>query len=131
MTQDTRTRGEALVAAARAERGASSPRERLAALRGPVLRMVLTVTVLSVLAEYSVLTYASAVFIEATAGDGSRLAVLLFVFGVGGLAGNALAGACLDRSAGRQLTWPRWPSSPSATWAPHSAVRPAASSWNR
>ncbi|MFF9165760.1 MULTISPECIES: MFS transporter [unclassified Streptomyces] len=85
------------------ERAAASPRERLAALRGPAVRMVLTVTVFAVIAEYSVLTYASAVFAGATGGDGTRLAVLLFVFGVGGLAGNAVAGAYLDRPAGRRL----------------------------
>lgn len=82
---------------------AHRPRERFAALRGPLVRMVLTVTVLAVIAEYAVLTYAAAVFAEATAGDGGRLAALLFAFGLGGLAGNALAGAYLDRPAGRRL----------------------------
>ncbi|MBZ6085205.1 MFS transporter, partial [Streptomyces olivaceus] len=64
------------------------PRERFAALRGPLVRMVLTVTIFAVIAEYAVLTYAATVFAGATAGEGSRLAVLLFAFGLGGLAGN-------------------------------------------
>jgi predicted MFS family arabinose efflux permease len=65
--------------------------------------MVLTVTFFAVIAEYSVLTYAATVFAEATAEHGTRLAVLLFAFGLGGLAGNALAGAYMDRPAGRRL----------------------------
>ncbi|MEV5982171.1 MFS transporter [Streptomyces sp. NPDC052114] len=79
------------------------PRERFAALRGPQVRLVLTVTVFAVIAEYTVLTYAATVFADATAEDGTRLAVLLFAFGLGGLAGNALAGAYMDRPAGRRL----------------------------
>ncbi|MFD3497955.1 MFS transporter [Streptomyces sp. NPDC058676] len=85
------------------EHTAYRPREGLAALRGPLVRMVLTVTIFAVIAEYAVLTYAATVFAEATAEDGTRLAVLLFAFGLGGLAGNALAGAYMDRPAGRRL----------------------------
>ncbi|EFL30480.1 predicted protein [Streptomyces viridochromogenes DSM 40736] len=85
------------------EHTAHRPRERFAALRGPLVRMVLTVTIFAVIAEYAVLTYAATVFAEATAGEGGRLAVLLFAFGLGGLAGNALAGAYMDRPAGRRL----------------------------
>jgi predicted MFS family arabinose efflux permease len=86
-----------------AEPSATGVRERLRALRGPGVRGVLLITVLAVLAEYSVLTYAGAVFGDATDGDGSLLAVLLLAFGLGGLAGNGVAGACLDRPAGRHL----------------------------
>ncbi|MGY3678340.1 MFS transporter [Streptomyces sp. TE33382] len=82
---------------------AHRPQERFAVLRGPLVRMVLTVTIFAVIAEYAVLTYAASVFDEATAGEGSRLAVLLFAFGLGGLAGNALAGVYMDRPAGRRL----------------------------
>ncbi|WP_055698098.1 MFS transporter [Streptomyces silaceus] len=85
------------------EHTAVRPRERFAALRGPQVRLVLTVTVFAVIAEYTVLTYAASVFAEATDADGTRLAVLLFAFGLGGLAGNALAGASMDRPAGRRL----------------------------
>ncbi|MBZ6205987.1 MFS transporter [Streptomyces olivaceus] len=82
---------------------AQRPRERFAALRGPLVRMVLTVTIFAVIAEYAVLTYAATVFAGATAGEGSRLAVLLFAFGLGGLVGNFLAGVYMDRPAGRRL----------------------------
>ncbi|MFI8992925.1 MFS transporter [Streptomyces sp. NPDC053542] len=84
-------------------RPAVGARERLAALRGPGIRAVLAVTVCAVIAEYSVLTYAGAVFADATGGDGTRLAVLLLAFGLGGMAGNAFAGAYMDRPAGRRL----------------------------
>jgi DHA1 family inner membrane transport protein len=78
-------------------------RARFTALRTPQVRLVLVITGVIVTAEYSVYTYASAVFAKATHGDGRVLAVLLLSFGLGGLAGNAIAGALMDRPAGRHV----------------------------
>ncbi|GHH88752.1 MFS transporter [Streptomyces sulfonofaciens] len=78
-------------------------REGLAALLAPSVRAVLGVTLLAVVAEYSVLTYAGSVLADSTGGDGSLLALLLLAFGVGGLIGNAITGMLLDGPAGRHL----------------------------
>ncbi|WP_406292877.1 MFS transporter [Embleya sp. NBC_00888] len=83
--------------------GRSSTRERLASLGERDIRLVLTVTLLAVIAEYGVYTYAGAVFERATHGDGALLGVLLLAFGIGGMVGNAIAGALMDRPAGRHL----------------------------
>ncbi|RXS84644.1 MFS transporter [Streptomyces sp. TM32] len=80
-----------------------SLREQLGTLRSPQVRLLLSVTALAVVAEYSLLTYAGAVFAPATGHDGGRLGLLLLVFGVGGLVGNSAAGAFLDRPMGRHL----------------------------
>ena len=84
-------------------RPSTSVRARFAALRSPVIRSVLVITGVIVIAEYSVYTYASAVFVKATHGNGGLLAVLLLSFGLGGLAGNAIAGAFMDRPVGRHI----------------------------
>ncbi|GAA4629400.1 MFS transporter [Actinoallomurus vinaceus] len=78
-------------------------RARFTALRTPEVRLVLVITGLIVTAEYSVYTYAGAVFAKATHGDGRLLAALLLSFGLGGLVGNAIAGALTDRPAGRHI----------------------------
>jgi MFS transporter, DHA1 family, inner membrane transport protein len=67
------------------------------------VRTVLLITLLAVVSEYGVYTYAAAVFEPAVQGDGLLLGTLLLVVGVGGLVGNAVAGTLLDRPAGRHL----------------------------
>ncbi|MCO6007732.1 MFS transporter [Actinoallomurus purpureus] len=80
-----------------------SVRARFATLRTPAIRSVLVLTGVIVTAEYCVYTYVSAVFGDVTHGNGNLLAVLLLSFGLGGVSGNAIAGALMDRPAGRHI----------------------------
>ncbi len=71
-------------------------RERLAALRQPGVVAVLPLTVLGLAASYGL--YAFAVPVMRALGAGARAETwLLFLYGVGAVAGNLVAGAMVDR----------------------------------
>ncbi|GAA3032245.1 putative arabinose efflux permease, MFS family [Actinokineospora globicatena] len=72
-------------------------RERLAPLRSGIVALVLATTFLALVSEHLVYTYISAVFDEATGGNGKTLSVLLLIFGIGAVIGNAIAGPAVDR----------------------------------
>ncbi|MFF3752560.1 MFS transporter [Streptomyces sp. NPDC002018] len=75
---------------------------RLSGLRSPAVLITLTVTLLAVTSEHLVYTYIGPVLDDVTDG-GSRLSLLLFVFGVGAVAGNAIAGRATDRLGNRAV----------------------------
>ncbi|MFI0191711.1 MFS transporter [Streptomyces sp. NPDC017082] len=74
--------------------------ERLSGLRNPAVLITLTVTLLAVTSEHVVYTYIGPLLHDATHG-GRALSVPLFVFGVGAVAGNAIAGSATDRLGNR------------------------------
>jgi len=74
-------------------------RARLELLRDRRVFALLAATVLAFTGIYVPYTYISAVYGE----EGNRLAVLLLVFGVGGTAGNLLAGHLADRYGPRRV----------------------------
>ncbi|MFK0117865.1 MFS transporter [Streptomyces sp. NPDC090994] len=76
--------------------------ERLSGLRDPAVLITLSVTLLAVTSEHVVYTYIGPVLQDATHG-GRALSVLLFVFGVGAVAGNAIAGIATDRLGNRAV----------------------------
>lgn len=75
--------------------------ERLSGLRDRAVLVVLTVSLLTVTAEQLVYTYIGPALTGATAGHAGPLAGLLLVFGVGAVAGNAIAGIATDRFGSR------------------------------
>ncbi|MDT9681033.1 MFS transporter [Streptomyces sp. TRM76323] len=76
--------------------------ERLSGLRNPAVLITLSVTLLAVTSEHVVYTYIGPVLQDTTHG-GRALSVLLFVFGVGAVAGNAVAGIATDRLGNRAV----------------------------
>ncbi|NYI04537.1 MFS transporter [Allostreptomyces psammosilenae] len=81
--------------------GRSTVAQRLAGLRSRPVLATLTVTLLAVMAEHVLYTYIGSVLSPATGGDGRTLATLLFVFGIGAVVGNAVAGPATDRWGAR------------------------------
>jgi len=77
----------------------------LAALGGVArdrrLRAAVAVTGLVVLAQFTSYTYIVAVLRDVTAVSGTTVTAALLLFGVGGLAGNVLAGLLVDRDTRR------------------------------
>lgn len=65
--------------------------------------MLLAVTLTMFTGTYGFSSYVSLVFGEATGGSGYLLALLLFVSGLAGAAGNLLAGALTDRFGARRV----------------------------
>ncbi|WP_433336811.1 MFS transporter [Spirillospora sp. CA-294931] len=78
-------------------------RERLTPLRDRRALALMATTLVGFTAVYIPYTYVAAVFEPATDGDGNRLAVLLFAFGVAGTAANYAAGVLADRFGGRAV----------------------------
>ncbi|AQZ61447.1 MFS transporter [[Actinomadura] parvosata subsp. kistnae] len=78
-------------------------RQRLAPLADRRVLGVLATTVVAFTGIYVPYTYLSAVYEPATGGQGSRVAVLLLVFGVAGTVGNLLAGHFTDRTGPRRV----------------------------
>jgi DHA1 family inner membrane transport protein len=77
---------------------ATSLTARLAPLREPDVLTILVATFLVMAGHYTVYTYIGAVTVEATTGSFPQaLTMLLFVWGVGVLAGNFLAGYLVDK----------------------------------
>ncbi|NIH87702.1 MFS transporter [Amycolatopsis granulosa] len=76
-------------------------RQRLAPLGDRRVVVVLATTLVAFTAAYVVYTYMAEVFAPATGGDGTRLAVLMFAFGLTGTAGNFYAGTLADRFGAR------------------------------
>ncbi|MFJ9108426.1 MFS transporter [Streptomyces sp. NPDC102283] len=76
-------------------------RQRLAPLGDRRVVAVLATTLVSFTAAYIVYTYMAEVFHGATDGSGTRLAVLMFAFGLTGTVGNFCAGALADRVGAR------------------------------
>ncbi|GAA2364492.1 MFS transporter [Streptomyces cuspidosporus] len=76
-------------------------RRRLAPLGDRRVVVVLATTLVAFTAAYVVYTYMAEVFAPATGGDGTRLAVLMFAFGLTGTAGNFYAGTLADRFGAR------------------------------
>ncbi|XVS68066.1 MFS transporter [Actinosynnema sp. CA-299493] len=76
-------------------------KQRLAPLRDRRIVVVLATTLVAFTSAYIVYTYIAVVFEPATGGDGTRLAVLMFVFGLVGTVGNFGAGALADRLGSR------------------------------
>lgn len=64
---------------------------------------LLATTLAAFTAIYVPYTYISVVTEDATGGDGLRLAAVLVVLGVAGIAGNLLAGRLADRVGGRPV----------------------------
>jgi predicted MFS family arabinose efflux permease len=77
--------------------------ERLAPLANPGIRAALLTTFVPMLGIFLVYTYISLVFDRATTGDGSRLAILMSVWGVGATAGILFAGRLCDRFGSRRV----------------------------
>ncbi|ARF58509.1 MFS transporter [Streptomyces gilvosporeus] len=71
-------------------------RQRLAPLADRRVAGVLAATLVAFVGIYLPYTYIIEVFRPAVAGDGSRVALLLLVFGLAGTAGNLLAGRLAD-----------------------------------
>lgn len=85
--------------------GMHSLRERLLPLRSPAVLTTLGVTLLAVSSEHLVYTYVGPVLLPATGGGGATLSVLLLVFGLGAVLGNAIAGPATDRFSDRTVLW--------------------------
>ncbi|SFE41294.1 MFS transporter, DHA1 family, arabinose polymer transporter [Actinopolyspora alba] len=81
----------------------TSVRQRLAPLTDRRILTVLGTTLATFTAVYIVYTYISVVFEPATGGSGTRLAVLMFVWGTVGTFGNLAAGAWSDRVGARRV----------------------------
>ena len=78
-------------------------RERLKPLIDRRVLALLATTLMAFTAIYIPYTYISVVAEQATGGDGLRLAIILAVLGVAGIAGNLLAGHLTDRVGGRPV----------------------------
>lgn len=78
-------------------------RARLAPLRDRRALAIMGTTLLAFTAVYIPYTYIAPVFEPATGGNGTRLALLLFLFGVVGTVANHLAGTLADRVGGRAV----------------------------
>ncbi|WP_049717522.1 MFS transporter [Streptomyces caatingaensis] len=74
---------------------------RLAGLRNPAVLLVLAVSLFTVTSEQLVYTYVGTALAPATGDRAGVLAVLLFVFGLGAVVGNAVAGWGTDRFGSR------------------------------
>jgi DHA1 family inner membrane transport protein len=77
--------------------------ERLAPLANPGIRAALLTTFVPMFGIFLVYTYISLVFDRATMGDGSRLAILMSVWGLGATTGILLAGRFCDRFGSRRV----------------------------
>lgn len=78
-------------------------RQRLAPLADRRVAGVLAGTLLAFIGIYLPYTYIVEVFRPAIGGDGSRVALLLLVFGLAGTAGNLVAGRLADRRGPRKV----------------------------
>ncbi|TDD12048.1 MFS transporter [Nonomuraea deserti] len=77
---------------------------RLAPLRQPKVLTILAVTLLVMAGHYTVYTYIGAAIAGTTTGSFPQaITMILFVWGVGVLAGNVLAGQLADNRPGRQI----------------------------
>ncbi|MFD1831224.1 MFS transporter [Streptomyces desertarenae] len=76
-------------------------RQRLAPLGDRRVVAVLAATLVAFTAAYIVYTYMAEVFAPATGGDGRKLAILMFAFGLTGMVGNFYAGTLADRFGAR------------------------------
>ena len=79
----------------------SGLRERLAPLGDARVAATLAATLLVMFGVFLVYTYVSLVFDRATGGDGTRLAILISVWGLAATAGNLGAGSLTDRFGNR------------------------------
>jgi len=77
--------------------------QRLAPARDSRIAFTLLTTVLVLTGLYTVYTYISVSYDRATDGDGTRLAVLLFAFGVAATVGNLVSGSLTDRFGNRRI----------------------------
>ncbi|SDD35066.1 MFS transporter [Actinokineospora iranica] len=80
---------------------AATVRERVAVLADRQVRLVLGMTVLGVLAAFSVFTYIAPLLSATASVDGTTLSLLLLVYGVGGAVGNSVGGRATDRYGSR------------------------------
>ncbi|ARQ68460.1 MFS transporter [Streptomyces marincola] len=78
-------------------------RQRLAPLGDRRVGFILATTLVAFTAAYIVYTYMAEVFITATDDNGTRLAVLMFAFGLTGTVGNFYAGTLTDRIGPRAV----------------------------
>jgi MFS transporter, DHA1 family, inner membrane transport protein len=81
----------------------SSLRARLRPLREPAVLGMLAVTLLALAGTHVLYTYIGPALEDATRGSGTALTVVLFAWGIGNVAGNALGGALSDRYAPRRV----------------------------
>ncbi len=80
---------------------------QLAVLRKPALWLNIIATVLIFTAMFSVYSYAAEYLKTVTGMDATTISVVLVIFGVGGVAGNLMAGRLLGRSLlGTTLAYP-------------------------
>ncbi|RKT83681.1 Predicted arabinose efflux permease, MFS family [Saccharopolyspora antimicrobica] len=82
---------------------AASLRERLAPLRDGKITMVLLTTVAFFIGIYTVNTYISVIVEPATGNNSALLAMLLFLSGAAGTAGNLISGGWTDRFGARRV----------------------------
>jgi DHA1 family inner membrane transport protein len=81
----------------------SSLRARLRPLREPAVLGMLAVTLLALAGTHVLYTYIGPALEGATHGSGPALTVVLFAWGIGNVAGNALGGALSDRYVPRRV----------------------------
>lgn len=78
-------------------------RQRFAPLANSSVLITLLTTLLIVTGQYSAYTFFGAFQDRATGGNGTILALLLFVYGVSATAGNLIAGSLADRIGNRRV----------------------------
>jgi predicted MFS family arabinose efflux permease len=81
----------------------TSLRARLLPLREPSVLGILAVTLTALAGTHVLYTYIGPALDRATGGSGTALTVVLFAWGLGNVAGNALGGALSDRYAPRRV----------------------------
>jgi DHA1 family inner membrane transport protein len=81
----------------------TSLRARLLPLREPSVLGILGVTLMALTGTHVLYTYIGPALDGATGGSGTALTVVLFAWGLGNVAGNALGGALSDRYAPRRV----------------------------
>lgn len=80
-----------------------SLRERLTPVGDARVAATLLTTLLALSGLYTVYTYISVAFEQATGGDSTRLAALIAMWGMAAIAGNLIAGALTDKFGNRRI----------------------------
>jgi predicted MFS family arabinose efflux permease len=106
----------------------TSLRARLLPLREPSVLGILAVTLMALAGTHVLYTYIGPALDGATGGSGTALTVVLFAWGLGNVAGNALGGALSDRYAPKRVVLAGQRGSSPPRWCWRSPRWPAAAS---